>query len=369
MYFMYQCRVLLGLLLCSVNTGYAIEFEAEGNAIYDLHAGNYLQSSCTNHFIVAVRDAEWGITTWKIGSSSRLECFKDTNYLRTVVTTFIGGTNLSTAWKGTAFMEQLDRPSKEDQLLQVLWLTYCSSAYLQSITNGKIEPIWQLDNPFLHKEGFTLPGKWTLNELPPHLPMELVYVSDGFYHGYDPSKKQPKDFRLPVPYDAGYTCAVFRATVTTNVSGICIPVEFYFARSQTPLGNRTPDPPRGEIFGSVEAVKPHTDIMAFLPAYQGEITIHDATNTKMLPTNSVNGSYLIYKARDGNWPKAEKLKSVEYTYIHNVSIAKKTRDTALIQEKINENSSKRRVVFLLFMFISITPLAIFLWKVLGKTKT
>jgi hypothetical protein len=217
----------------------------------------------------------------------------------------MGGTNSSKAWAGTAWVEHLDRPSKEDQLLQTLWLTYCSSAYLQSITNGKIEPIWLLDNPLLRKQGFTLPGTWTLNELPPHLPSELFYTSDGIYHGYNPDTKQPKEIKLPVPYNTGYTGAVFRATSTTNLNGIGIPVAFYFERSQTPLGNRAPLP-RDQMVGAVESVKAHADVDRFLPPYQGEIWIHDSTEIGKLPPNSVNSNYMIYKGRNGDWPKDKK---------------------------------------------------------------
>lgn len=298
--------LLLGLISCPAISGFAVEFEVEGKAAMYLYAGTQLQSSSTNRFIVSVRGVEWGITTWGLGNSNRLECYKDTNSLRTVVTTFMGGRNPDKAWAGTAFVEHLDRPSKEDQVLQALWLTYCSSAYFQSITNGKIEPIWMLDNPLLPAQGFTLPGKWTLNELPPHLPSELFYLSDGIYHGYNSDTKQPREIKLRVPYDTGYTCAVFRATSTTNFNGIGFPMAFYFERSQTPLGNRTPDMPRAEVVGEVESAKARIGIDRFLPPYQGEIWIHDSTEIGKLPANGVNSNYMMYRAYDGDWPKDKK---------------------------------------------------------------
>jgi hypothetical protein len=307
----FQCGLLLGLISGSTFSGFAVEFEVEGNATFNLYAGTYLQSSSSNHFIVSVRNAEWGITTWNLGSTNRLECYKDANYLRTVFTTFMGGTNPDKAWAGTAFVENLDHPSNDNPFLQTLWLTYCSSAYLQSNTNRRIEPIWTLDNPLLHKQGFTLPGKWTLNDLPPHLPSELFYISDGIYHGYDYDTKQPKDIKLRVPYDTGYTCAVYRATSVTNLNGTGIPLAFYFERSQTPLGHRTPLP-RSEMFGEVESVKEHTDVDKFLPPYQGEIWINDATEAGKLPPNSVNSNYMIYQGYNGDWPKDKKFVNGRY---------------------------------------------------------
>ena len=70
--------------------------------------------------------------------------------------------------------------------------------------------------------------------------------------------------------------------------------------------------PRDEMFGVVESVKAHTDIDRFLPPYQGEISIYDATEKWKLPPNSVNSNYMIYKGHDGDWPKGEKLKALEY---------------------------------------------------------
>lgn len=366
MKFLFKCWLLFGLISCSGLSGLAVEFEVEGTATYDLFSGKYLDISTTNHFIVSVRGAEWGITTWTLGNTNRIFCYKDTNYLRTVVTTFFGGTNSSKAWLGTAFVEHLDRPSTENQFLQTLWLTYCSATYLQSITDGKIEPIWRLDNPLLHKQGFTLPAKWTLNELPPHLPSELCYLSDGLYHGYNYDEKKPKEIKLRVPYDTGYTCAVFRAASTTNLIGISIPTEFYFETSQTPLGGRTPDMPRDEMFGVVESVKAHTDVERFLPPYQGEITIHDATEKGKLPPNSVNSNYMIYKGHDGDWPRDEKLKTLEYKRIRNAVIVKTERDKLVIKEKLAHNDGKRRIVLSFFLLATLTPLFIFLWKILGK---
>jgi hypothetical protein len=306
-----KCWSLLGLISYAAFSGFAVEFEVEGKATYVLYSGPYLDFSATNYFIVSVRDAEWGIRIGDASSSNRLECYKDSNFLRTVQSTYMGGTNSSKRWAGTAFVENLVRPSKEDQLLQTLWLTYCSSAYLQSITNGRIEPIWMLDNPLLHKQHFTLPGKWTVNELPPHLPSKLFYISDGFYHGYNSDTKQPKDIKLRVPYDTGYTCAVFRASSMTNLNGMGIPLAFYFERSQTPLGNRTPLP-RSEMFGEVESVKAHADVDKFLPPYQGEIWIHDSTELDKLPPNSINSNYMIYPARNGDWPEDKKFVNGRY---------------------------------------------------------
>lgn len=305
--------MILGLISCSGISGIAVEFEVEGTATFDLLSRRHLQSSVTNHFIVSVRDAEWGITTWTTGNTNYILCYKDTNYLRTVITTFFGWTNYwNQVWKGSAFVEHLDRPSDENPFLQTLWLTYCSSAYLQSITNGKIEPIWKLDNPQLHREGFTLSGKWALNELPPHLPSELFYLSDGIYHGYNYDEKKPKEIKLPVPYDACYTCAVFRAASVTNLAGIGIPTEFYFETSQTPLAGSTPDMPRCEMFGVVESVKAHIAMDRFLPPYQGEITIHDVTRKSELPPGSVNSNYMIYRGHDGNWPMGDEVKPLNY---------------------------------------------------------
>jgi hypothetical protein len=49
----------------------------EGEAVYELYAGPAQVDSIPNHFQVSVRDGEWGINTWVVGSSNRLECYRD----------------------------------------------------------------------------------------------------------------------------------------------------------------------------------------------------------------------------------------------------------------------------------------------------
>src|ERR1700723_3804354 len=90
--------ILLGSVSILALSAQAVEFEVEGNAVLDLYAGKYPEGSYTNHFIVSVRDEEWRITTWGVGSANRLECYKDKDYLRSVRTTFVGAANTNGEW-------------------------------------------------------------------------------------------------------------------------------------------------------------------------------------------------------------------------------------------------------------------------------
>ncbi len=364
-FFHWKMGFLFALFFGSVFSALAVEFEVEGNAVYDLYSGHSLEVSRTNFFVVSVRDGEWRIVTGPLDSSNRLESAKDADCLRTVNTEFRGGTNSNRVWSNVALIQPRDRPSLENPFLQTLWLTYCSSAYFQSVTNDKIEPIWPLDNPLLSDAGFTLSGKWFLNETPPHLPVELIYLNDGIYRGYNYTKKEPKEIKLPPPYNTGYTCAVFTATSITNLNGSSVPLGFYFKTSQTPLGGHTPDMPRDVMFGEVKTIKAHSSVDVFRPAYQGEVSIHDYCIVEKMPKGSISDSNVMYKAYNGDWPEGEKLEGLVYKYIHKVALLKADDEKASAKKADLALLHRHRLVVLVFFFLTTClpiVLLFFMWR-------
>jgi hypothetical protein len=359
--------LLLPLVFGLVFSGLAAEFEVEGYAVYDLYSGHDIEQSFTNSFVVSVRGSEWQIVTWPLGSSDRLECAKDTDCLRTLNATFNGGTNASRIWANAAIVEQRDLPSLCDPFLRTLWLTYCSSAYLHSATNSEIEPIWTLDNPILQSNGFRMLGKWLLSETPPYLPVEVNFLNDGFYRGYDRNKKQPVEIKLRPPYDAGYTCAVFRATSFTNMDGLLIPLGFLFKTSQTPLSPQvTPDMPRDVMFGEVQTVKAQSSIQLFRPKYQGEVSIHDYSVIEKLPKESLLpgfAAFATYKAYNGDWPGGIKKDDLVYKYSRKAAIWKKTIEKSSPANQASISSEHIRLLIIRgFFFLTVCVPAFLIFR-------
>ena len=290
-----------------MNAAFAAEFEVQGEAIYDLYDGrNLLTSSRTNTFQVSVRGAEWDIIVYFGGSSNRLESAKDKRgMIRTIFCQYNGeATNRGRRWSNSATIREREVPIFDSPFLGALWLAYCSPPYLMASTNGMIETIWTQDNPNLRQQGFRQAAKWVLNEAPPYLPVELFYLSDGTYHGYDRLAKKPTELKVRPPYDSGYTNATYFAHSFTNLSDDCvIPMEIYFRTSRTPLGSRTtPDLPRDTLIGNVRSVSSRSSMKTFVPKYEGEVSIFDFTTVAELPKGTLPDGNVRYKQKNGAWP-------------------------------------------------------------------
>jgi hypothetical protein len=244
-------------------------------------------------------------------------------------------------------VENRERPIFKEQFLQTLWLTYCSSSSLQSAVDGKIEPIWELDNPSLEAEGFRMPAKWVLDEVPPHFPLEISFINGGIYHGYDRINKKQIDIQLPPPYNLGYTCAVLRVNSTIRTNTMSIPSEFYFETRMPPFNGHQPIP-RTIMLGEVDSIKPYCSMSNFLPSYQGEATIWDYCIVKKLPLNSVKGNVLSYLAHNGDWPHGKELDDIIYKYLRIEKLREAVTKTLTADNNASEIKHRQTLVRIVF---------------------
>ena len=353
-------RLITGLavLISGLSTALGASFEVSGEASYDLfNSKKEVITTITNEFDVSVLGEQWRIVTWVKGSSNRLDCAYDSTCIRTLYSQF-ETTKTNAFWANSASIRYGESLSFDDPFLQTLWLAFCSVRYLQSSTNGMIEPIWTQDDPTLRSKNYRVSAMWRLSPDEPKLPVSVTFLNDGLYRGFDQTKKQPFTIQLPPPYQGGYTSAVFYATSVTNLNGgASIPTEFFFRTFYVPIGKGiTPDMPRDTLIGAVNKVSFHTASNSFLPEYKGIISIHDFRFSQKYPHELLPEGFATYKSRDNKWPNGQELDSLVYKYTRSFL----PHDTQI--QEASKMDGKRNIAFYFLLIIFFAPAFFFLLK-------
>jgi hypothetical protein len=100
--------------------------------------------------------------------------------------------------------------------------SYTSFCYLSQIKDSKLEPvidfplstgIYSLENPIKQR------AEWTLDVKEPKLPVKAVFFDDGYKRG----QRLGKNYKRAVPYDAGFTNAIYSVEAFTNMNGLRLP--------------------------------------------------------------------------------------------------------------------------------------------------
>jgi hypothetical protein len=218
-----------------------------------------------------------------------------------------------------------------------------------------IEPIWTQDDPTLRSKGYRIPATWRLSPDDPKLPVSVTFLNDGLYHGFDLTKKQPFIIKLPPPYQAGYTSAVYYATSITNVNGVgSISTEFIFRTFYVPIGKGvTPDLPRDTCLGVVNKISLHTTSNSFLPEYKGIASIHDFRFSQKYPHELLPEGFATYKSSDNKWPEGQELESLVYKYTRSFL----PHDAGF--QEASKMDGKRKIVFAILIIIFFAPVLFF----------
>jgi hypothetical protein len=356
--------VFIAALTCAIAQGYGAEFEVEGVAVDDVLHGDVIQTSITNQFLVAFRDGEYRIRTWPEGSSNYIECAWDGKALRTVVADYRPRTGSGSTWLNAAMVEAQVVPTAQFPLLPALWLAYCSGAYLGSANDSLVEPVWPQDNPLLRRHGFRVKAHWRLCDSEPRLPEAVTFLNDGVYHGYDKENMKPIEVPLPPPYGEGFTNAVYRANLMTNLASLSLPIEFFLRQYRTPLGTGVrAGTPRATILGRAVGFRTRTPAGTFCPVFSGDATVCDYRFADRLPPGKFrDDGYVQYTATGGSWASGEELESKIYTYTRSAKIMPGMVAPSLRPHGIRYKCARTAIVLAVC-----SPLLVLLWKALWAT--
>jgi hypothetical protein len=359
--------VLLAMVMwSSFGRVYAAEFEVEGIAVDDVFHGDAIETSVTNQFFVAFRNGEYLIRTWAAGASNYIECAWDGNVLRTVVADYRATTNASGVWLNAGTVETQIVPTAQFPFLPALWLAYCSSDYFKAAKDHTVQPVWPQDNPLLRQQGFRVKAEWTLAEADPHVPELVTFLNDGRYRGFDKESQRPIEIPLPPPYGAGFTNAIYRANVTTNLNSLSLPIEFFLRQYRTPLGaGVTAGMPRYTILGYAREVRSRATVGAYYPAFHGSATVCDYRFAQKLPAGRFHDDgYVQYKATRGTWPSGEDLESQVYSYTRSAAIMQGMQAASLAQP-----GRSRIWVRIMILLVACSPLPVLLGRMLRAMQT
>jgi hypothetical protein len=182
-------------------------------------------------------------------------------------------------------------PDVDGSGITYVWLTFASSNYLaRASSDSKLAPPWVLDDPFLAKKGFKVPGRWQV-ERTTGLPWEIQFLNDGHLRFWNAERQKHEIEQYRHPWKDGFTNATFSVLSTTNIGGLVLPLTAEFTRVGLYDNERVFPITSVELRltgGSLQAIE--KDLR---PEFSGTITIRDKRKVHV-------GSYTV---RDGRWPE------------------------------------------------------------------
>jgi hypothetical protein len=222
---------VLGAISC-----FAIGFEVSGDFQNNLYSTNQ-EIHVTGAFNIRVEGCSWRIRTrrddesvdfFEVGSVGGNEIY--------LLASHTNATLMAAKHIREKTVDELDQAFgqitlgevphfKSAEQVGMIWLAYASSCYFKSRTNHQIEPVFWFGGQYFFNRGLTLPGDWTIDSVPPYLPIHVVYFNDGFLRGLDKASL-PKVIPLEGVYSKGYTNAVFEASGYKTVGAYRIPDAF-----------------------------------------------------------------------------------------------------------------------------------------------
>jgi hypothetical protein len=243
--------------------------------------------------------------------------------------------------------------------IPVLWLAYCSSCYLSSISNHMAEPIlfYVRQDRKLHRIGFTQRTEWE-PIAGGGMPACVAYFSDGKMRrwkeglaGYVP----PEETTWPPPYEKGFTNSYYRVDQSTHFEGTILPTKFSFSV----LHPREHGSTAGDLdlvhrfTGIATNISALSHIKELLPKVDGVITVADERFSRdAQPVFRME--YLV----TNQWLTDHEAKQI--AYYKNERHLEAFKQPYIIQ-KARSYSSHRLLIYITFIIVGIVPLCIFVF--------
>ena len=252
-------------------------------------------------------------------------------------------------------------PPDDGSLNQYLWLAYSSQQYFHSLTNNKIEPVWNLDDPSAKPSHVTCEAQIQLDA--EGLPLEVVYLNDGVYHGFDDINHIPIKRALPVPYSKGFTNAVYKRLSSKWLNGSSIPEAFRFTLYATPITGQVPLRVRLLLEGRVlRNITERTSAPDLRPSVQGVASVWDSRVTGAVTLSNfttISYSRIGYFVTNGRWLDT-----------NQVAALRARHEASLVQQYKEEIKAGRRASIVARSVVAIVALVslvfgLALWKWAG----
>jgi hypothetical protein len=213
------------------------------------------------------------------------------------VSSFPRTTNGVTTNRISGFIERRRFPRDDSSNINYLWLAYGSGCYFDAATNDLVDPLWVLDNPAREGLNSSVRATWERNQLE-RVPRRVTYLGDGYWHTLTTTGK-PLDAAMPVPFDKGFTNAIYRVLSVTNFYDTFIPTEFIFTRfGVRPTGsNKAVIEKLTETHAIVSSITGLSQSTNLLPKFDGTVRVLD---TRSKTPGSANPG-VTYVVTNGNW--------------------------------------------------------------------
>ncbi len=297
----------LAYLLLGLTPLLAIEFSVKGKLHHEVwNSYEKQEAALDKYFSVDLRDSVWLLKTWGPGKDAHVyELGYEAGELFRLYT-FIQHDHGANTNKYSTLVKNGEIPDDDASLLNYLWLAYCSTGFVAGRTEGKLEPIWQMDDPTLNAEGFQFAAHITQSSSasPPSM---VTYFSDGAYRLRDGNGPRRLVWASP-PYNQGYTNAIYQAQTSTNINGIELPASWTFVRympeRNSPDRNRLRS--RTITRGLVDSISPRVSVTSLRPIPPDNVLIRDERFAQV--KKPVAQTEVRYSLTNGVWPSTADLR-------------------------------------------------------------
>jgi hypothetical protein len=214
----------------------ALDLEAEGQIGFTYYKEDGTQIITeTNFFGLKLSDNKWSITIYD--NDDKLprheHVFDGTN----ITSVTFNNNNTRPAprvsnkkviyAKNTARIYQSLMPVNEDSNVGVIWLAYCSTNYLYSLTNSHVKPVVSCISSLYTNNQYYENASWHYAS---NYPPWLEYM-EGFSTGTNfvlVSNMIFKPVPAPYPFNSGYRRSIYAVNTYTNVAGLFVPDSFKY---------------------------------------------------------------------------------------------------------------------------------------------
>ena len=311
----------------------AQDFEVQGTIHYEGYLHGTTNLVVTKTFKVEVNGCDWLIRTSVPGDCSYVEMgFRQGNLCN--LTSWCGQATGRPTNTYVGLIEADELPDDNGSQINYLWLAYASACYLNHESGDALRPICCLDDRELRTEKFKMRSILTRADAEPRLPTWLAYLSDGLYRVNQGGERF--SFKVPQPFDQGYTNAVYSVGALTNCGALELPLEFAFTRfavSRDPT-NQAGLWIRTRIIGKATMIAERHSSPKLLPQFSGEFTVMD---NRFMSANPPVGQ-LHYRIRDGEWANetnaaAAKVEEIKQQFYRADAIRKAARSNHVPNSK------------------------------------
>lgn len=346
--------------ICSISS--AQEWCFQGSAKMQMYFPDRTQEQSTVYFKMSLSGCKWLVrfvrdegTNSANAADYREASFDGTNvyYLCNLKSAIerqrkLGSNNLDApniahgrAYQGSVFhLRMVDETSP-------IWLAYASGCYLADIQGDLVEPGMVFDGvggKYGPPNHLKLKAQWLLSESTPRFPTRVVYLNDGYM--YSPHGR----LQCPVPYNNGFTNAIYQVERFTNISGLSVPcVSSLRIFQMSPNATTSTDLQlfveyRMNLTNAMNTI----DISSFQPAIPGITALQDE-----------RFGMLNYYATN-RWPVIEELRSGEYfEKIRKLNIRAQTLGSLSARAGKLDSGRSLVVIRSILVLLALLPLVLF----------